>query len=77
MGNLKIGDIDLVELKRQREVIQGLAYGELATRVAQVEELLREIKEISETTGVEVGIYDIQSLVTEIRDGSDWNSSGC
>jgi hypothetical protein len=73
----EIGGINLSEFRRQREAVTQAALAEVASRVEQIQELLKEIQEISEATGVSVSLYGLKSSINDIGSeiDEDWYSS--
>lgn len=68
-------EIDLAEFRRQKEVLTKEATVKVADKVKAMMQLVDEIRELVELTGIHV---DLGSLSYDIRElNSDWNSSNC
>jgi hypothetical protein len=73
----KIGDIDLTEFRRQKELLTQAANAEVADRISKIEVLLKEIQDIAEASGVQISLYDLKSRFDSFGYAIDdaWNSS--
>lgn len=68
------------QLKETQEQIKRKAYSEVATRIDQIQELLDEIKQIKDAADIEVDLYSLGSIMSDIDSdefASKWYSSSC
>lgn len=72
-----VGGVDLTEYKRQKQLVEQATAEAVSERISQIQNLLKEIRDLAEATGVEVDLSDIQYTVTDIRESyeRDWSSS--
>lgn len=69
---------DLEAFRNQKAAIEAASAHEISERIDQVKILLREIKDISDLSGIEVGWDEIGYCLNDVGSGDGyWNSSSC
>lgn len=70
-----IADFDLTAYRKQKEEVERKATQAIAERVKLVTDALKEIKEISEATGIEWAINDIGHQLADMAENGYWTNS--
>lgn len=78
--NSELDNFDLSGFKQHKERVQQLAAKAVAEKIAQIQKLLNDLREIGEQTGIEVDMHGLKEVYYGIDEvgyslDSDWYSS--